>query len=122
MDYSSMWSNDNNMRLNVTKTKIMHLSTKANYCASYTNSLNNVPLQTIGEMKFLGIIIDSRLTFNAHCEAITKKATQRQSILLKLKRNGVHQSKLKLFYLTNIRSILTYCAPSFFSLLSNKKH
>ena len=54
-----------------------------------------------------------------HVEYVTKSAKKRTYVLTKLKHVGVESDKLKLVYVSNIRSVMTYAAPSFFGFLTN---
>ena len=75
----------------------------------------------VDSFRFLGVLVDSHLTFKHHVQDITKKAKKRIYLLIKLKRTGVSMEKLKLFYLSNVRSVMTYAAPSFYSMLNGKQ-
>ena len=68
-------------------------------------------------LQVLEVIIDENLAFKAHICKITvaKQAKQRIHFMIKLKRMGVQSEKLKLFYLSNIRSVKTYAVPCYMS-------
>ena len=123
--YAHSWSEQHGMLLNVAKTKTMSISTSTPSAARTTMevqpTIQDTPIGDVTEFKFLGVVVDNRLNFNSHCQTISTRANQRQQMLLKLKRNGVCSDKLVLFYLSNIRSILTYCAPAFYTMLSKKQ-
>ena len=76
----------------------------------------------LGSFRFLGVLVDSHLTFRHHVQDITNKA-KKGYLLIKLKRTGVSMEKLKLFYLSrpNVRYVMTYAAPSFYSMLNGKQ-
>ena len=117
-DYSNDWSTRNHMTLNATKTKMMLIATFPDKVTNKsTVTIDEKIVEYVDEMKFLGVTIDSRLNFHSHVTNIVLKACQRQHLMLRLKRNGLSADKLTLFYLANIRSILTYASPSFFSML-----
>jgi hypothetical protein len=119
-DFSHEWSMVNHMKLNAAKTKMMIIATVPEKINNQSNpTIDGHQIEYVNEMKFLGVTIDQRLNFKAHVSNIVSKATQRQFSLLKLKRNGVSTEKLKLFYISNIRSVLCYACPSFFSMLTN---
>lgn len=118
-DYSTNWSDINGMKLNPQKTKMMMIATQPEkYTAKSSPTIDDQPIDNVSEMKFLGITIDNKLNFKAHLRTIISKANQRQHLLLKLKRNGITTEKLRLFYLSYVRSVATYAAPAFVSLLS----
>ena len=108
------WCIQNSMHLNIDKTKAMQITLGHNSKAS---TLQSIPVNLVENWKFLGIIVDKHLVFKLHMDYITSKATRRFYGLLQLKRLGVAVDKLCLFYTANIRSILTYCIPSFYGFL-----
>ena len=63
--------------------------------------------------------IDKHRSFNPHIDYITTKAEKRFFSLVQLKKLGVSQDKLSLFYIANIRSVLVYCIAAIFSLLND---
>ena len=71
--------------------------------------------------KFLGITIDNDLQFDEHIQQTRSKAKKHLHALTKLKRLGVNQAKLCLFYNANVRSVLCYASPAFYTLLSVKQ-
>ena len=73
------------------------------------------PVDIVTEWKFLGVIIDQYLSFNS---MLCKKAQKRHFSRLQLKRMSVATKKLSMFYIAHIHSILTYCMPAVFPLLT----
>ena len=117
IEWGKSWCQANHMTLNLTKTKCMLLTLGPNSKAPSIHSVVSQELQ----WKFLGIFIDNHLTFDAHIDYVTTKANKRYYALLQLKKLGFNSDKLCLFYISNIRSVITYCIPAFFSMLSNKQ-
>ena len=112
------WSYANNMQLNTEKTIVM------NTCLSNRNTYDS-PIQTEEttlspslNTKFLGINIDNKLSFSDHVRDLTAKCNSRIFLMRKLKIIGLGRQGLKTFYLSNIRSIICYAAPAWFTLLS----
>ena len=69
--------NLNKIKLNVNKTKAMILSTRNNL---YNLNLDSINLKfycerigVVQEIKYLGVIIDSNMTFKKHVDNILKK-------------------------------------------------
>jgi hypothetical protein len=111
------WCQENSMSLNLTKTKAMLVTISPN---SRPPQLQT-ELDMVNEYKFLGVYVDKHLTFNKHVEYIRDKAFKRFYVLVQLKRLGISFEKLTLFYVSNIRSVLTYCITSFFSYLNKSQ-
>ena len=74
-----------------------------------------LPLDVV---KFLGVLIDCKLTFKDHVQHIISKCTSRLYFMRVLKCQGLNASGLKTFYLCNIRPILTYASPAWYFLSS----
>jgi hypothetical protein len=110
------------MKLNAQKTKLMFIGTFPNNFANKSSpTINGEAAEHVNSIKFLGVTIDNRMDFSIHVSNIISKASERQYLLLKLKGFGVMVGKLKLFYLANVRSLPTYAAPAFYSLLTKQQ-
>ena len=72
--------------------------------------LHNYKLTTVSKAKYLGVILDSKLSFNNHVDATCKKAN---SVLSFLRRNLRHcHRRIKIdAYNSFVRPILNYAAP-----------
>jgi hypothetical protein len=116
--YGLQWSQTNHMTLNTGKTKAMCLSLSNNTVMEPV-SVDGDIIEYVEEFKFLGVWIDKRLSFTKHCETTVKKANTRVFFLQKLKRLGVNTAKLKLFYIANVRSVITYAIPAIHGHLTN---
>lgn len=114
IDWGLEWCSEHSMTLNLNKTKAMILRRKPNSIPPVIES----PVEIVSSWKFLGVFIDQNLNFHDHINYVTAKAHKRFYCLLQLKRVGVSHDKLCLFYTANIRSVLTYCIPAFYSLLT----
>ena len=68
--------------------------------------------------KFLGIIIDSHLTFSHHVDHIIEKTRPLMYSLIDLKRSQLPKHILKKFYETCIRPMILYACPSWYSMTS----
>ena len=74
-------------------------------------------VEFVTSTKLLGLTIANDLTRNDHVTEITKKASKRLYFLTQLKRAGVPQQDLALFYLSFVRSVIDYAAPVCFNSL-----
>ena len=70
------------------------------------SDIESIPL--VENMKILGIIIDSRLTFLPHVSRTTLGASSNLFLLLKVKRMGYRADDLSLLYQSLVLSVLTY--------------
>ena len=108
------------MILNTDKTVVMN--TCLNYRQSYDDDL------PVGEgamvspspcTKFLGVLIDNKLSFNAHVDAIVSKCNARLFLMRKLKANGLNNEGLRTFYRSNISSLICYAVRAWYTFLSD---
>lgn len=104
------WSNDNLMNFNWNKTKEMILGTFSKHSPTDL-SINDNVIQRVHMFKLLGVIIDDKLNWNCHVNAMCKKASSRVYFLKLLKRSSVSQDDLLHFYVSIIRSVLEYACP-----------
>ena len=80
--------------------------------------MDNIVITPAHETKFLGIIIDDKLNFNAHISFLQSKCNSRLHLMRKLKTLGLNSTGLKTFYIANIRSILVYGTPAWYNILT----
>lgn len=77
------WLKNNNLTVNIEKTKIMHFSQRI-----ATPELNiqyqGVKVEEVASTKFLGVYIDKALTWKTHIEHISKKLSKSAFALYKL--------------------------------------
>ena len=95
-------------------------------CKSFTMTLRRAPVQTkyfigstelehVKEIRDLGVILDSKLTFSSHVDNIVKRANRGLGLLIRSFQSGSNGSKFKrsalmAAYYANVRSILEYCS------------
>ena len=70
-------------------------------------------------LKFLGVHIDNHLSFSNQVEQVVSKCSSRMFLLRQLKILGMNSDGLNTFYCSNIRSLLSYVAPAWFTLLGD---
>ena len=87
-----------------------------NSCISFGE--NGASMDIVSSTKFLGLIIDDKLTFQEHIDSVTTKTNSRFHFQLQLKRLGVSSNKLAAFYSCMIRSVILYAIPAFYAFLT----
>ena len=70
--------------------------------------LNGQPLEVVKSVKLLGVKLTNNLSWNEHINDTIKKASKRFYFFIQLKRANAPLKDLVLFYITCIRSVLTY--------------
>ena len=79
------WLGINRLSLNITKTNFV-LFHSINKPKSYiTIKINKKAIEEVKYVKYLGVLIDSHLTFKSHINELTKKVARSTGILYKLK-------------------------------------
>ena len=105
LDKTESWTNENQMKLNVDKSKIMIFNfTRQQF--STRLYMENILLEIISHTKLLGTIVQSDLKWDQNTEMIVKKGYQRMLILHKLNSFHVADDDLVQIYKLYIRSIL----------------
>ena len=103
------WAQCNRLSINVNKTALMTISNRP--LPSPPNiSLNSLTIPNKQSCKFLGVIVDDRLSFNHHIDYITKKVSKSNGILYRI-RNFLPPQVLKSLYYTFVYPYLIYCIP-----------
>ena len=64
------------LKLNSLKTKFMIIG-DSNSNNNVIVSIDGQPIERVNKIKYLGVIIDDRLTFKDHCEYIAKKMSKK---------------------------------------------
>lgn len=124
IDTINDWTERNNMRLNVSKTKELRVSFLKDSLLFDTLSSSSSDIEIVEDFKLLGVTISSNLSWNTHVNNICVKASKRLYALRVLKRSGAPAKDLVTVYCAFIRPVLEYaCQVWHFSLpqcLSNQ--
>ena len=114
------WCKDNHLLINQTKTLAMFLSRnntkQRTEISQATILLDGSPLRTVAEFRYLGVLLDSDLSFKSHINFITSRA---YGALYTLRKSQTHLplKTRKLLYRSLVLPHLEYCPtvwdPSF---------
>lgn len=113
LNYICQWSIENKFTLHPTKCKELRFSFQQVKDTFNPLMVGDNLLDVVSHAKILGVIISNDLKWNLHVDNIIKKASKKLYFLIQLKRAGVHQNELVLFYSACIRSCIEYAAPVF---------
>ena len=100
------WINSNALKLNIDKTKYMIFSNTSKYDINI--EINDTKIKRVTQDKFLGVLIDEKLTWAAHKVAIAKKVSGYCGVLFRA-RHILNLPSLKTLYYSFIQSHLVYC-------------
>ena len=121
IDGISEWSKKWKMVLNSDKTQVMVITTgKNDKTWKPTLKLDGKALEVVEEYRFLGVIIDNGLTFNAHVKKVIAKCRRRNNILRCLagKDWGQSMETQRALYCTYVRAALEYASPAWYPWIS----
>ena len=101
---------ENEMKINIDKSKVMLFNTSKTRDFSPELKLDNDTLDVVEEMKLLGVKITSDLKWHSNTAYITQKAYSRLWLMRRLKLLGANQNELIDVYCKQVRSVLEFGA------------
>lgn len=115
------WMNNNGLQLAPEKTEVALLTTKRKI-APVQFEVQGVAVRPKGALKYLGVWLDTKLTFATHVDKIIQKAEKTVAALTSLMPNigGPRASKKKLLSCV-VQSQILYAAPVWHTAMSNQK-
>jgi len=105
-----IWLKVNKLSLNIKKTQFMIFSKKRSKSDRPEISLNidGKPISETNQTKFLGVIIDNKLSWKEHVRHISGKVSKGIGIIIKL-RPYLSQKAIKSMYYSFVYPYFTYC-------------
>lgn len=101
------WLTNNNLKANLTKTKLMHYGQRKFNIPQVSISYQGSPLEEVDSIKFLGVHIDQSLNWKKHVEVTCSKLAKSAYALHKL-RQTVNVETVLLAYHALVASKLRY--------------
>ena len=111
IDYVNNWSIDNNLKLNVKKTKEFNISMSHVPHTLPALVIGDESLEVVHTVKLLDVHLSADLKWSTHINNICSKPSKRLFALRILKRNGAVQKDLRNVYCSFIRPVLEYACP-----------
>ena len=121
MNNISQWTQDNKMKLNERKTKVMIFNYSRNYQFATRIHLNNTLLDTIRETRLLGTVISDDLSWQKNSQYLIQRGYTRMTILRNLYQFNIPEEDLVLIYCLYIRSVLEYNSSVWFSSITQEE-
>ena len=104
------WVSSNELALNVRKTNYMIFTNKRKIdFTNFAPKLGNIPIERKNVARFLGVLIDEKLTWKHHITAIKTKMSRYIGILYKLKHILPLSARINVFH-SLVQSHLNYCS------------
>jgi hypothetical protein len=106
------WLKKWRIAINVSKSTAM-LFTRRHIQKPRPVQLFGEPILWVDAARYLGVILDTRLTWSSHVDQVRKKAVQRMGVLgpLQHRRNGLSKGNGILLYKQLIRLMMDYGCP-----------
>ena len=113
------WLCYSKLALNVSKSKAMLISSNKSHILSHPIYLNEQEIEVVSEFKYLGIIIDSNMSFAQHFESVLKKLNSKFYVLKRSEHKLNFESK-KLYVSSLVMPHFNYCASVLFLLCDSQ--
>ena len=106
----SKWSSENGFKFSKTKTKCMHFCQSRKLHLDPELTLDGIQIEVVPELKFLGLLFDSKLSFIPHINYLSNKCHKALSRLRVVSSMdwGADRKVLLRLYRTLVRSKLDY--------------
>ena len=104
----SIWLQANRLSLNVDKSSFMLFKGSKGEDIDLNISVNSKPLTRVTKVKFLGVIVDEKLSWKPHIGYISRKISKSLGIMYKI-RKYVNTKSLRDLYFTLVYPYLLYC-------------
>ena len=108
------WLSANKLTINVDKTKYMIFSTPKQKCPTLQQNLelNGINIERVNQTRFLGVMIDDKLSWKQHTNMVLSKTRSSLSAITKIA-NYLNTSCLISLYHSLIESHIRYCASAY---------
>ena len=113
------WFSANKLTLNLNKTKLLQFKHNTRSTANDISlTIDDSKIETVTHLKFLGVIIDDRLTWKEHIHYVSNKVLKLIYIMKSIK-HLVSMDTLKTIYTSLIQPHLTYGIITWYDLNNN---
>ena len=106
------YAEEHEMVINKTKTKTILFSQARKYDFLPTITVDGEPLEVVEELKLLGVMIRSDLSWNSNSDNICKNAFKRLWMIRRLKNLGTSELDLLDVYQKQIRCTVEFAVPA----------
>ena len=103
------WCRDNNLSLNVMKTKEIVVDFRRAPTQHLPLTINGAAVERVSSTKFLGVHLSEDLSWSSNTASLARKAQQRLYFLRRLRRARAPVPIMRTFYRGTTESILTSC-------------
>ena len=126
MDQFVEWCESSCLFLNTRKTKELIVDFRTGRHTHQNMVIHGEDIEVVKNYKYLGTVIDDKLTWSCNTDTIYKKGMQRLYFMRKLRQFKVDRDMMRVFYHSFVESILCFCSVAWYFSLSvvnkNKLH
>ena len=109
LDRLSHWCDTNGMELNVKKCHLMVFG-RGRGLTDEIYTINGCPLQSVSQIKDLGVVLDSNLSFKPHISMAVSKSLQMLGFIKRCAKDFLNIPSIKLLFCSLVRPHLDYCS------------
>jgi len=119
------WLYSNRLKINIDKTKYMIFKQKNKNVGQIDVTINNLRIEEVKQIKYLGLIIDNSLNWSQHVQHVINKITPMLPIIYRCRDYLTNKSKNNLynaFFLSHLRYLIPIwgtCGKTLFSSIIN---
>ena len=113
------WFGANSLTLNISKTNMLLFDYRKNINSELEINIGGKSLKSVKCTKFLGVMLDCKLTWKEHSNQLNTKLNRNYVLLCKSK-NLLNVHEMKMPYYAQIYSHLSYCVVLWGSMLSTE--
>ena len=113
LDIFTAWCCRNRLIISVAKCEVMTFHRMKNPLL-FDYRIDGIELRRVDHVSDLGVLLDAKLSFNAHREAVVSKATRQLGFISKIGRNFTDPHCLKALYCSLVRPLLENCSLVWF--------
>jgi len=108
LDKVDAWMRSNRLSINYNKTAYMILTATRSQNCNFEISMNGVRIQQTDSIKYLGVIIDDKLSWKPQISSLCGKLSQACGVVCKI-RHFADMKILRLIYFSLFHSHMQYC-------------
>ena len=119
--FIKIYATENGMKINHKKSKFMVFNPTLNYDFIPEYESEGYKIETVEEMKILGLVVRNDLKWRSNTEGMIRKAYKRMWMIKRLKAYGANLQDMLEVYTKQIRCVLEYGVPVWNSSVTKEK-
>ena len=116
--FVNTWCNENYLNLNVSKTKEIIWDFRRHKADFIRMNINDMEVDVVHSYKYLGLVIDDKLSFSDHVDNQIKKANKRMYCVRSMRNLNVSTDIICRFFNATIPSVLMYAGVGYYCMIT----